>query len=485
MSDGESFSKKVIQGSVWIFSLRIINRGLGFIRTIILAKLLSPDDFGLLGIAMLAISTLETFTETGFQTALVQTDEKVDTYLDSVWTVSAIRGILLFSIIFFSAPLIAKFFNSPDAIFVIKVIALSSFISGFRNIGVVLFQKDLEFGKQFVYELSGTFVNLLVSISVAFILRNIWALVWGGLAAHCVQLILSFIIHPYHPRFKLDPNKIKSLLPFGKWIFGSSIVTFLVTNGDDIFVGKILGTTALGLYQMAFLISNLSATEVALVVSRVTFPVYSKIQKDSQRLSSAYSDVLQIVAFLSILIAGGIFILAPEFTKIFLSEKWLPMVPAMQVFALASVARSIVATTSPVFSAIGRPDLGTKFQTLRLILLVMLIYPFTLHWGLTGASWAVFLSLWMSSFGFISMAIRTTRSSILHIGRAIIFPVVNMTVVFGVALYFKEIIPPENLTTFLIFMVAIGCAYFLIACILDRIFKCGLVNIVRRSILDV
>ncbi|MBW1612839.1 MAG: oligosaccharide flippase family protein [Deltaproteobacteria bacterium] len=112
LPSSETLSKKVVKGGIWVFALRITSRGLGFIRTIILARLLAPSDFGLLGIAMLAIATLETFSQTGFQAALIQKKDDVESYLDTAWTVSAIRGIVLFLILFFCAPIVAKFFNS-------------------------------------------------------------------------------------------------------------------------------------------------------------------------------------------------------------------------------------------------------------------------------------------------------------------------------------------------------------------------------------
>jgi len=221
----------------------------GFIRTIILARLLAPEDFGLLGIAMLAIATLETFSQTGFWEALIQKKGDVESCLDTAWTISAIRGTILFLILFLSAPIIAKFFNSPHATLVIKVIAVSTLISGFRNIGILFFQKDLEFNKQFFYELSATLVDLAVAISLAFILRNVWALVWGGLAANVIRLFASYILHAYRPHVRLDKSEFKNLFSFGKWVLGSSTLIFLITQGDDIFVGRMLGVTALGFYQ--------------------------------------------------------------------------------------------------------------------------------------------------------------------------------------------------------------------------------------------
>ena len=327
----KSLSEKVIASGLWVLALRIVNRGLGLIRTLVLARLLAPEDFGLLGIAMLSISTLETFSQTGVEAALIQKKENVYSYLDTAWTVSVIRGFTLFSILFLLAPTIAIFFNSPRATFVIRVIAISTLLTGCRNIGVIFFQKELEFNKQFSYEISATLVDLTVAITLAFLLKNVWALVWGGMAANLTRLFMSYRIHSYRPKVRIHKEEFLELISFGKWILGSGILVFLITKGDDIFVGKILGITALGFYQMAYLISNLPATEITHAISKVTFPAYSKLQDDISQLKDGYFKVLEITVFLSIPVAGAIFLLAPDFTEVFLGQKWLPMVSALQV----------------------------------------------------------------------------------------------------------------------------------------------------------
>ena len=482
MQQVESLSKKVVRGGMWVFGLRIINRGLGFVRTVILARILAPEDFGLLGIAMLAISTLETFSQTGFQAALIQKKENVESYLDTAWTVSAIRGVILFSILFFFAPLVAAFFNSPQAVLVIKVIAVSTLLSGFRNIGILFFQKELEFNKQFIYELSATLVDITVAITLAFMLRNVWALVWGGLAANFVRLFMSYILHPYRPHARLDKGEFKKLFGFGKWVLGSSILIFLITQGDDIFVGKMLGVTALGFYQMAYLISNLPATEITHVVSQVTFPVYSKLQNDVKRLREAYLDVLQLTAFISIPLAGGIFILAPDFTGIFLGEKWMPMVPAMQVLVLAGLVRSIAATTGPIFHGIGKPRIDTMWQIIRLIVLVALIYPFTMRWGILGSSISVLFSILVSTLGFSFMVIKITRCELKNFGKMIVLPILYSMIMIVVVIILKDSMQLIGVLEFF-FLVGVGIiSYFFVALLFDSLLNYGIREIIKRSL---
>jgi len=481
-TSSEPLSKKVVRGGLWVFGLRITNRGLGFIRTIILARLLAPSDFGLLGIAMLAIATLETFSQTGFQSALIQKRDNVESYLDTAWTVSAIRGILLFLILFFSAPLVATFFNSPQATLVIKVIAVSTFLSGFRNIGILFFQKELEFNKQFYYEFSATLVDLTVAISLAFILRNVWALVWGGLAANFVRLFMSYILHPYRPHVRFKKSEFKELFGFGKWVLGSSILIFLITQGDDIFVGKMLGVTALGFYQMAYLISNLSATEITHVISQVTFPAYSKMQYDLQRLREGYLKVLQIAALLSFPIAVLIFILAPEFTKICLGDKWMPMVPAMQVLSFAGLTRSIISTMSPVFSAVKRPIIGTKCQFIRFLLLAIFIYPFTLKWNLLGVANAVLVSNVISLFGFSYMIVRVTECKFGELIKLISIPAANTAIMGLIMTYFKLVLLPIGVFEIALIFAIGAASYLVMLYVFEIVFRYEVKQIIREMV---
>lgn len=385
----ESLSKKVIRGGLWIFSLRILNRGLNFIRTIILARLLAPEDFGLLGVAMLSISILETFTQTGFQTALIQKKEDIESYLDTAWTVSAIRGLALFLILFLSAPIIADFFNSPRAVLIIRIISVSTLLTGLRNIGIVFFHKELEFNKHFFYEFSATVVDLGVAITLAFLLRNIWALVWGGIAANLVRLIMSHILIPGRLDLKFKWDKFTEIFGFGKWVFFSGIIIFLLTHGDDILVAKILGVASLGFYQMAYTLSNIPATEITHIISQVTFPAYAKIQDDLPKLGTAFLKVLRLTALFSFLVAGGIFSLCQEFTQIFLSDKWMPMVPAIQILCLFGITRSLGATMGPILFSTGNPKIQAILSSIQFVIMIIIIYPSTMLWGISGTSIAV------------------------------------------------------------------------------------------------
>jgi lipopolysaccharide exporter len=420
-----SLTQRVAKGGMWIFTLRVLENGLRILKLIIVARFLAPHDFGLFGIALLAMSALETFSQTGFQTALVQKKGDIAPYLDTTWTVSIIRGACLFFILFISAPSIALFFKTPEASLIIRVVGATLCVGSFVNSGIVYFQKELEFNKQFLYRLATTLADFIVVAVAAVVWKNVWALVFGLLAGSLAGLVASYMIHPYRPRFRLDVSKTRELFGYGKWVFGSAVLIFLITQGDDVFVGKVLGATMLGFYQMAYRISNMPATEITHVISQVTFPAYAKIQDDVLRLREAYLKVLQLTAFLSFPIAGLIFVLAPDFTRIFLGERWMPMVPAMQVLVVWGFIRSIGATTGPVFFSMGKPEITTKLQLILLILLSIFIYPFSIKWGIFGTSLAVLSATLIPNFVAFFLMIKMTACGVFNFFKMIVFPLIS------------------------------------------------------------
>ncbi|KPJ67009.1 MAG: hypothetical protein AMJ43_06310 [Coxiella sp. DG_40] len=425
----ETLSVRAVKSGLWVFLLRIIQLLFQTVKLIILAHLLDPYNFGLMGVALLTMAILETFSATGFQTALIQKKEDIKSYLDIAWTVLVLRGFVLFVLLYLIAPYAAIFFNEPKAAPVIQAVGISVIFKALTNIGIIYFRKDLQFSKEFFYQLIGTLIDFIVVVSVALTLRNVWALVFGFLAGNFARFIVSYLIHPYRPHIALDCEKLKELFGFGKWVLGSSVLLFFVIHGDDAFVGKFLGVTMLGFYQVAYKISNMPATEITHIISQVTFPAYSKRQDNIPKLREAYLKVLQVTAFLSLPTAGLIFVLAPDFTKIFLGEKWMPMVPAMQVLALWGGIRSIGATTGPVFQATGKPEILTKLQLIVLVLLVIFIYPLSIHWGIFGTSLAVVLSTSLPNIVAAYLVINTLQCRIKDFCKELFLPLANTIVV--------------------------------------------------------
>ncbi len=388
----DSISEKTIKSGFWVFFLRISNRLFQFIRTIILARILSPDDIGIFGIALVLLSMLETFSKTGFNHALIYKKGKAEGYLDTAWTVGLIRGTFLAVLLFFIGRPASIFFDSPDSMNIIRVIGVVVLLQSFSNVAVIYFEKDLEFHKYFRYRFTATITDMIVAIVSVVILRNVWALALGLIAGNLVQLVMSYMISPYRPKIRLDIKKAKELFRFGKWILISGPLIFLITDADDMVVGKILGVTMLGYYQLAYKISNISATEVSSVISSLSFPVYAKLQDNLVKLKKAFIKILQFTTFLSFPIAGAIIAFSYDFTKIFLGEKWLPMVPAIIVLAVWGAIRSIGATSAEFFKGVGKPNVSTCMYILQVVVMYGFIYYFSKKWEILGTSIIILIS---------------------------------------------------------------------------------------------
>ncbi|MFP4472732.1 MAG: lipopolysaccharide biosynthesis protein [Candidatus Omnitrophota bacterium] len=388
--------KKAISGGYWVLGLRFFQQVLYLIRIVVLARILTPKDFGFFSIAALFLLTLKTFSETGFQTAIIQkkffSRQDIDKYLNTSWTFGIIRAGLIFAFIFFTANFWAKFFDIPQMALLFQVMGLSVIFSSFTNISTVLFQKELNFKKYFTLHLASNSITLLTSILLAVLYKNVWALVWGHLAGILTHCFLSYQLDPYRPKFFVSRKALKELFKFGKWILGSHIIVFLITKGDDLFVGKIIGATALGLYQMAYLISNLPVTEVTHIVSKVLFPVYSQVQNNRLRLKRIYLQIHLMIAFITFPLISIIIIFSPALIYPILGEQWVPIIPAIQILAVWGLVRSIGATTGPIFLGIGRPHIATKLQFLQLIMLALTIYPLSKTYGFNGTAMAVVIS---------------------------------------------------------------------------------------------
>ena len=471
-----NIKKKVVRGTVWVFITQILTQAVALVKNIILARVLSPDDFGLFGIALVVFSLLEAFSRSGFDVALIQKKEDIRDYLDTAFVVNIGRGIVLFLFLFFSAPLVATFFNKAEIVSVVRAVSFVFLLNGFVNPGTIYFLRELEFKKQFQWDMSRSISDIIITLSLVFFLRNVWVLVISMISSIFTRVVVSYLIHPYRPGFSFNPDYARSLFRFGKWVLGSGILIYLITQGDDAFVGKFLGITALGFYRIAYRFSNLPATHITHVISRVTFPMYSKLQDDIPKLREAYLKVLQLTAFLSFPLAGLIFVLAPDFTRIFLGEKWLPMVPAMQVLVLYGLIRSIGATTGPLFQSTNRPDLVTKIQLAKLVILIFTIYPFTSWKGILGTSLAILLNAVIINPITDYLAIKNTKSTVSQFIKALAVPTLSTAIMLIVFIICKYcfLSGVSSILKFLLLTVISILVYIASFFLLDKHFNLGL-----------
>ena len=478
---GEGLADRTAKSGIWATATNVGDRFLQIVLLVVLARLLDPADFGLMGIALLVVSGLRRFSELGLEAALIQREEaNIDTYLNTAWCLQALRGASLAGLAFLSAPYIASFFGEPRATGVLRVISVAPLLYDLRNPAIVYFQKSLEFHKEFVYELSGSMAYFCVALGYALVRPTVWALVFGYIATNVAQLLVSYLLHGYRPWPEFDRSFAKEMIGYGKWITGSSIVAFLFLQGDDAVVGWLLSATALGFYQLAYRLSNAPATEITNVVSTVMFPAYSQLQNDPDRLREAFAKTLKMVTLVSFPMAIGIMVVTPTFVRAFLGPKWLPMTTVMQILAVWGLLRAFAATSSPVWKAIGRPDYVTKLGIVKLVLLALLFYPVTTRYGIEGTA-----LLLVGTYVFVQwpigvyLTVKPIDMTYTRYLRALAYPLMA-SIAMGLIVVFAQRFLDIQPTVELVLSIVIGTvSYVLAVAVLEGVFEWGIARDVR------
>jgi lipopolysaccharide exporter len=460
-----SLTSRALRGGLWVAAFRTAGRAIGFVRNVALARILSPDDIGLFGLVLVVLSILERFSDTGLESALVQKRDRIEDYLDSAWTVLLLRRVLLALSIAVLAPAIAGFFDEPRATPLFQLLGLSIFIHAFTNIGVVLYRRELEMGRQAIHSFSGMVVDLAVSISLALYLRSAWALMFGLVASRLVSVGVSYLVHPYRPRFRLDGGQTRELARFGRWVFANKALNFFASRGDNLVVGKVLGPPALGVYMLAFSISEAATVELARMANTVAFPAYARAQHKKDRIREAFLTTTELVAAVSLPLALLLALLAMPLTQVVLGEQWLGVASVLPLLAFASAVRSIVANAAVVSKGLGHPEHSVQANLLQVSVMYLAMFPLIYRFGLVGVAYSVLLG----SFAPVPLMFRHTFS-LLGIGASrVLVALIPAAVLSGSILgsvWISEQIGPDDSTLLLLLSLGIAAAAAIAASVL-------------------
>ena len=385
------YQKEALKGVTFIGLIRVVTRLLSLIKTIIIARILSPYQFGAFGIATLVLVFAEILTETGVNTFLIQEKEEINEYIDTSWFVSIVRGFIIFLIIVFSSGLVSMFFKNSDAGSLLVLISFVPLMRGFINPSIIKFQKELMFRKEFFYRTSLFLTETVFSIGLVVITKKTESLIWGMLISTAFEVFASFVVINPKPNFNFNLNLFKRVIGYGKWITASTIFNYFYQHGDDIAVGRLLGGASLGLYDMAYRISLVPLTDVADVISKVTFPVYIKISGDRERLKKAFLKTLGMVTLFTFPVGLMFFLFPEQIISLFLGNKWLLAIPALKVLGIFGFVRAISSFSQSVFLSLGKQNIFTLISLVGLFGLLITIVPFSLSWGITGAALSALL----------------------------------------------------------------------------------------------
>jgi O-antigen/teichoic acid export membrane protein len=394
MATQDSVQQKMAKGAAWMVLFKLVERSIGLVSTLILARLLMPTDFGIVAMAMSFIFMAELLTAFGFDIALIQNQQASRAHYDTAWTGNLLLGLAICVLMVALAAPIAEFYRKPEVFWVVMAVSLGPLIGGFENIGVVTFRKELNFRREFWYQLSRKAIGFLVVIPLAFILRSYWALVAGILVSRLASTVISYLMHPFRPRFSLE--KLRELFGFSRWLLFNNMVTFFKERSSDFFIGRLLGPAPLGIYNLSYELANLPSTELSAPINRALLPGFAKLATPEE-VAAAYRNALGMLALVALPAAFGIFAVAPYLVPVVLGTKWLEATPLIEVLAFNGALLLIHSSMCGVLIGRGFPERVTITNALYVGMLLVLLAAFAYRFGVVGAAYAALLTSILST----------------------------------------------------------------------------------------
>ena len=458
-SDGGSIKARVLRSGFWVSVSNVGLNALNMLRSVFLARLLNPEIFGLMGLAFVVLRATDTFTRPGVAQALIARQKDFDEAANTAFTMLVIRGFLLAAILAGVAPWVADFYEKPQLMPMLQVLSLVFVLNAFANINTVARQRDLDFRSLTYLAQVTNFVGTAITIAAAFWMRSVWALVIGQLAQAAINTALSYYFIGGRMRFKLDRAVMKELLTYGKFITGSSMITYVCAELDSAVIGKISGTEQLGLYALAGTISSLVTLNLSRVAAGIMMPAYSKLQNDRPALRNAYLRVLQLVMYLVMPSTLGLIIAADSLIYVVYGAKWVGAVLPLQVLSVFGIFRALLSFNGYLFEGIGQPKVAFHLAVWRLAILAPIMIPLVREFGPIGAAWAVTLGAlvhWAGGFVYLKRHLAVSvKDFFVQVWRPVWTSAVMGAAVFGV----RFLVEPRSWSG-LLALVAVGVAVF-------------------------
>jgi lipopolysaccharide exporter len=335
---------KFVQGTMWMICMRWAIRSAGLVSTMILARVLTPADFGLVAMSSLVAGLLEVLLELGtWQLLLRMVDADRKAY-DTAWTITLIQSILLAVIVYFAAYPAAFYFHEPRLTAVMQILAAGGLIRGFSNIGVIMFRRDLDFRSDFLVGFYSKVVVVVPTIILALTFRSYWALVAGNIIGAALAVMVSYLMHPFRPRLHLA--RWREFTAFAIWITPASIANYLNQKADVFIVGYVANTAQLGAYNVASELSRMATAEITIPMARALYPNYAKLKDNLEELTSAFLVVLRTVGIISFSFGFGIAAVADDVVHVVLGSQWgfaVPLIEWLGIFGTFAAIQSTVA----------------------------------------------------------------------------------------------------------------------------------------------
>ena len=426
-----SLSEEVLRGTKWYVAMRWCIRSLGFISSAVLARLLIPEDFGLVATVMIIFGLASSLFEFGVNWALIQNNNATDDHFHTAWTVRLLQSLVVSCLLVVLSPMIAGLYGDIRLELICQIMAVGTLIRGFENIGTVKLQKDMKFSKDFLYNVAPKIISTFVTIGLAFYYKSYMALVVGTVVSNLVLVIASYIVVRFRPKFSF--KEISDIWGFSQWVLVRNIAEYISTQGDLIVLSILATPTKIGFYKWGTELSFMAITEIQQPFTRALVPGLVKIKHDHDRLIGAYLKALSMMTLVAVPAALGFGAVAEELIPLFLGggDKWLPVVPLIEALVFFSMCTAMYGISGSLLAISGNVKYVAYIYWVQAVTTIATIYPAFYFAGIQGVAFSRAL-IGIIMFFVVSMLV--VQRCQVRFGQ--IFNVVWRPVMAGVGMFF-------------------------------------------------
>jgi O-antigen/teichoic acid export membrane protein len=379
---------QAISASFWSAIDAFARQGLQFGITVILARLLTPSDYGTVALLSIFIGFASVFISSGFSTALIQRKDVTDVDLSSVFYFNIVIALILSSTLCVSAPWIAEFYNQPILTSLTRLLALGLFLGSFGSIQSTMMTKALDFRKQCIISIASVLVSGTVAIILALRAYGVWSLAFSSLTSTCVTTCLLWLLNTWRPRLIFSVAAIRSLFRFGSFLFISGLIDLFYTRLNTLVIGKFYSPRDLGYYSRADGTQQLPANLLTGIINRVTFPVFATIHHDTMRLRAGLRKTIGLVMMVNIPVMFGLAVTSKLLVLVLFGEKWLPCVPYLRILCIGGTLFPMQVLNLNILVAQGHSNLFFRLEVIKKAIGVSLLV-FACFWSITAMAWSI------------------------------------------------------------------------------------------------
>ena len=381
-----SLKDRAIKGVLWSAIERFGNQGILFLIGLILARMLMPEDYGLIGMLMVFIAIAQVFVEGGFSASLIRKTAPTEEDYSTVFWFNLVVAVVFYVVIFIFSPVIARFYNEPLLNLLAKFIGLSIVINAFGIIQKTILTKRLDFKSQAKINIFSIVLSGVIGIITAWLGYGVWALVMQNLSRNVLMNVGFWLRIKWMPKLVFSEASFKDLFGFGSKLLLSSLINAISENLYAIIIGKLYNAKSLGYYTRANQFQKLPVSSIYGAIGVVTYPVLSELKHDRMRLKEAYRTMIRMIAYVLFPIVAILACVAEPMVKIILTDKWLPCVPILQILCIVGAFYPLHAINLDILKVKGRSDLFLKLEVIKQVFNILMIV-ICFRWGVIGLVW--------------------------------------------------------------------------------------------------